>query len=154
MSDKPTTAEIDELKRLDEAATPGPWSATCRDSAKRDDDYAYKGQHLGWEIEEVAQPDRGQFVCGHDAALIVYLRNNVAKFTAALADKEREGGELAEAVAKAWKRVAGFAVCESCGPENRYRITIDYPTLEKAQDAYGAMSEITAALSRIEQASE
>jgi hypothetical protein len=46
----------------------------------------------------------------------------------------------------AWKQVAGFAVCESNCPEARYRITIDYPTLVEAQDAYRAMAEITKAL--------
>jgi hypothetical protein len=49
-------------------------------------------------------------------------------------------------VRDAWKQVAGFAVCESNGPEGRYRIAIDYPTLEKAQEAYRAMAEITQAL--------
>jgi hypothetical protein len=49
-------------------------------------------------------------------------------------------------VRDAWKQVAGFAVCESNCPEARYRITIDYPTLVEAQDAYRAMAEITKAL--------
>ena len=51
-----------------------------------------------------------------------------------------------EKIGKAWDRVAGFAVCESNGPDGRYRITIDYNTLEKAQDAYRAMHDITKAL--------
>lgn len=55
-------------------------------------------------------------------------------------------GRLRE-IDAAWKRVAGFAVCESCGPHNRYRVIIDYQSLEQAQDAYTAMHEISAALS-------
>ncbi len=47
-----------------------------------------------------------------------------------------------DAIRAAWSRVAGFAVCESCA-ENLYRVTIDYRSLEQAQDAYRAMAEIT-----------
>lgn len=61
-------------------------------------------------------------------------------------------GESLLEIRAAWTRVAGFAVCESIGdpdPERRrYRITIDYSTLEKAQDAYQAMGEITEALTK------
>lgn len=55
-----------------------------------------------------------------------------------------------EIIRKAWARIAGFAVCESEGSpdpsKRKARITIDYPNLEKAQDAYRAMIEITKAL--------
>lgn len=44
----------------------------------------------------------------------------------------------------AWQRMSGFVISESCGPDRRYRITIDYPSLEKLQDAYQAMHDIAA----------
>jgi hypothetical protein len=52
----------------------------------------------------------------------------------------------AAAMREAWGRVAGFATCVS--DQGKYRVEIAYPTLEQAQDAYGAMSEITEALGR------
>jgi len=65
-------------------------------------------------------------------------------------ERLKQRAEAAEGRVKkiqtAWNRVAGFAVSESCGPENRFRITIDYPTLEKLQDAYRAMHDITTAI--------
>jgi len=64
-----------------------------------------------------------------------------------IAIKRAEAAEgRVKKIQTAWNRVAGFAVSESCGPENRFRITIDYPTLEKLQDAYRAMHDITTAI--------
>jgi hypothetical protein len=51
-----------------------------------------------------------------------------------------------EKLRAAWRRVAGFAVCECNGPAQRYRVVIDYQTLEQAQDAHRAMCEITEVL--------
>jgi hypothetical protein len=76
-------------------------------------------------------------------ATVVPVRELIAQ---AIADATADQGRQLKAIQAAWSRVAGFAVCESCGPEKRYRITIDYRSLEQAQDAYRAMSEITAAL--------
>jgi len=67
--------------------------------------------------------------------------------TIELAIRRAEAAEQrVKEIQAAWNRVAGFAVSESCGPENRFRITIDYPTLEKLQDAYRAMHDITTAI--------
>ena len=67
------------------------------------------------------------------------------------ADNARLAAELEaakvvlRAIAASWRRVAGLAFCESSEREGS-KVTIRYPRLEQAQDAYRAMGEITAAL--------
>jgi len=70
----------------------------------------------------------------------------VAEAIQRLKQRAEAAEQRVKEIQAAWNRVAGFAVSESCGPENRFRITIDYPTLEKLQDAYRAMHDITTAI--------
>ena len=52
--------------------------------------------------------------------------------------------EALSRIQNAWQRLAGFATCDA-GPSG-YKITITYPSLEKAQDAYSALHDIGKAL--------
>lgn len=75
-----------------------------------------------------------------------YKGDGVAGGVGWLVAERDELVNLLDKIDVAWKAVAGFAVCESNGPENKYRITIDYRSLEQAQKAYRAMMDITAAI--------
>jgi len=143
-----TPAVIAELERLlAEAKSVLPLTACCDNC---DVLFGSNGETYLATMTDAEQADPAYVPTIRKAAraLIVAAVNSLPALLASAHELsrrlEREG--RLEAVKQAWKRVAGFAVCESCGPENHFRITIDYPTLEKAQDAYSAMAEITAAL--------
>ena len=56
------------------SATPGPWTATCRDMDQQ------SGRHsgLGWEIEGPPEPIlRGQFALAEDAQFIAHAREDI-----------------------------------------------------------------------------
>ncbi len=103
---------LDEIKKLAGEATARPWTAICRDSCKRDDDYAHEGHHLGWEIDEVDQPERGQFVRGYDAALIVALANNAP----AILEAARAGVEAERALVRLGNALLDAGPPDDIGP--------------------------------------
>jgi len=74
-----TQQELDALKALANAATPGPWTASPRSTDGRVDGL------LGAEINELEQPERGQFTSLADAAFIAASREAVPALLDALA---------------------------------------------------------------------
>lgn len=74
-----TQAELDALRQLADAATPGPWTASPRSTDGRVDGL------LGAEINELEQPERGQFTSLADAAFIAASREAVPALLDALA---------------------------------------------------------------------
>jgi hypothetical protein len=63
--------DLDELARLEQAATPGPWTFfdRCGKGPDGTDDF------VGYEVEGPPQADRGQFERGADAVFIAASRN-------------------------------------------------------------------------------
>lgn len=160
------TQQIEEAKRLmaNKDISPLPWSNDTADGRDADCVYEFIEDANGAAIldscnsttiliEDLSDEDGPYYIDRNgraNASAIVAVVNLFKPMAARL--KECEG--KLEEIEASWDRVAGFAVCESCGPERRYRITIDYPTLEKAQDAYSAIAEITNILNRTEKAGE
>ena len=64
MPDRPTEADLARWEALADQATPGPWTARHRDSNNPTQDPARDGEHLGWHLDPLAVPDRGQIVRG------------------------------------------------------------------------------------------
>ena len=77
MPDRPTEADLARWEALADQATPGPWTARHRDSSNPTQDPARDGEHLGWHLDPLAVPDRGQIVRGADAAFLAESRTAV-----------------------------------------------------------------------------
>ena len=82
MPDRPTEADLARWEALADQATPGPWTARHRDSSNPTQDPARDGEHLGWHLDPLAVPDRGQIVRGADAAFLAESRTAVPALVA------------------------------------------------------------------------
>ena len=92
---------------------------------------------------DIAQADAEKLRAAYESALETIDCLN-ERLTASQQTVARLEGER-DRIKRAWDRVAGFATCVT--GDGRDRIVIAYDSLEAAQDAYSAMTEITEALS-------
>ncbi|NMP24754.1 hypothetical protein [Sulfobacillus harzensis] len=70
-----TEERLAHLEVLCQEATEGPWHARHRHVGNVSNDFAWdESAGLGWEIEELDRPMRGQFVRGADAHFIAEAR--------------------------------------------------------------------------------
>lgn len=89
-----TEERLAQLEALCRQATPGPWKARHRHVGNPSNDFAWdESAGLGWEIEELDRPMRGQFVRGADAHFIAEARTALPE---ALAEVRRLRGQQAQ----------------------------------------------------------
>ncbi len=71
-------SRLEEIKKREEEATPGPWTFYSRDSGNEEDDPTKDSEcGLGWDIEEIPCDMRGRFKHGHDANFIANARSDI-----------------------------------------------------------------------------